>query len=174
MATTREARQDDEHGDPEHDSGNLQTLLAETRILLPGTQVFIGFLTTLPFTHRFTELDQLERGVYIATFFTTMLALVCFETPAAYHRLARPIHHKVLFKSFASTLLVAGLVPFSIAIVLASFLVTSLAIGRGPGYLLAGIIAVVVAVLWWTLPIMRAHDRVARSGDVSRRRPLYR
>lgn len=158
----------------EHESGNLQTLLSETRILLPGTQVFVAFLTTLPFTHRFTELEHLERGVFIATFFTTMLALVCFETPAAYHRLARPIHHKVLFKSFASALLVIGLVPFSIAIVLASFLVTSLAIGRSFGYALAGVIALVVAVLWWVLPIVRAHDRIARSGDVSRGRPLYR
>lgn len=150
------------------ESGNLEELLIETRILLPGTEVFLAFLSTLPFSNRFAQLDHVDRVVYIATFFATMLAFVCFVAPAAYHRLARPIHHKATFKRFANAFLVIGLVPVSFSIVLASFLVTSLAIGRAHAYVFGAVMAAVVLVLWWVLPLTRAHDRFARTRGRSR------
>jgi hypothetical protein len=156
------ARHDEHEHTSEEETGDLQELLAETRILLPGTEVFLGFLATLPFSNRFAQLGRGEQEVYIATFFATMLAFVCFVTPAAYHRLARPIHHKAAFKRFANTFLVIGLAPVSVSVVLASFLVTSVAIGRAHAYFLAAGIAVVVSMLWWVIPLTRAHDRFTR------------
>ena len=44
--------------------------------------------------------------------------------PAAYHRIARPIRHKVRFKAFANYFIVAGLVPMSISMVLVTYIVT--------------------------------------------------
>src|SRR5687768_9262576 len=83
-----------EHSGLPPDDSSLVDLLNETRILLPGTEVFLAFLMTMPFTDRFRVLDDLQRGVYLATFFATLFALVCFVLPAAYHRLTRPIHDK--------------------------------------------------------------------------------
>jgi len=136
---------------------SLVDLLNETKILLPGTEVFLAFLMTMPFTERFRVLDGLQRGIYLATFFTTIVALICFMLPAAYHRIARPIRHKVRFKAFASRFLVAGLVPLSAAIVLVTWLVTSmvertLAIGGAIG------MAIAILVVWWAIPLLRAHD----------------
>lgn len=158
----------------EHEA-KLTELLNETRILLPGTEVFLGFLTTLPFTQHFGQLDGPRRWVYVATFFSTVLALVLFVVPASYHRLARPIRHKDRFKAFANRFLVAGLVPMSVAIVLATYLVSYVAL-NGAAVYLAGAIAVLILLVWWAAPLVRMHDhlgasrRSAQPGRRSRQR----
>lgn len=58
-------------------SEDLGELLAEARILLPEAQVFLAFLTVLPFTDRFAVLSSTQRAVYLCTFFTTLLAFTC-------------------------------------------------------------------------------------------------
>lgn len=139
-------------------SDDLVELLSETRIILPGTEVFLAFLMTLPFTQRFGTLDDRQRLVYLATFFATLLALACFVAPATYHRIARPIRHKERFKVFATTLLVIGLAPASVAFVLVTYLVSSVVfpgVATGAAAVMAGLIV----GLWWAVPTLRLHDR---------------
>lgn len=150
----------------EHEKVQLTELLNETRILLPGTEVFLGFLTTLPFTSHFAQLDEPRRWVYVATFFSTVLALVLFVVPASYHRLARPIRHKERFKTFANRFLVAGLVPMSLAIVLATYLVSYVAL-NGAAPWLAGAIAVLIVVVWWAAPLVRMHDSFVKERRIA-------
>lgn len=140
---------------------DLAELLEETRILLPGSEVMVAFLISLPFTDRFELLTHTQRTVYLATFFTALVALICFVMPAAYHRLARPIRKKSAFKLLANRLLVAGLVPLSCALVLASYLVTSMALSHWMAVALSGLVLLVIGGLWWVLPLMRAHDHCA-------------
>src|SRR5690242_111861 len=73
---------------PEND---LSDLLEETRIFIPGTQIFAGFLITLPFTNRFEKLTPFQRNLYVVIFLLVLLAIICFIAPAAYHRIARPV-----------------------------------------------------------------------------------
>ncbi len=138
---------------------NLTELLTETRILLPGTQVLLAFLMTLPFTLQFQSLSTEQRVVYLCTFFATIAALACYVVPAAYHRIARPIRHKSKFKIFANAFLVAGLVPTSVAVVLITYLISSVVMPDAaiPAALL---VAALLAVVWWALPLSRAHERV--------------
>ncbi len=143
--------------EPQARRTSLKELLEETRILLPGTQVFLSILLMLPFTSRFDALSSVQRHVYLCTVLTTLLALACFVTPAAYHRLAYPVHHRISFKLFANWFLVVGLVPFSASIVLTTYLVTSVVIPRAALVATLGIGAVIGA-LWWLVPIVRAHD----------------
>mgnify|MGYP005859252201 CR=1 FL=1 len=153
-----------ESGTAEHDA-DLTELLTETRILLPGTEVFLAFLVTLPFNARFEELSYGQRVVYLCTFFSTLLALACFVLPATYHPIARPIHHKGRFKVLATAFLVAGLVPLSAAVVLVTSLVTSLVmppIAAGASLAMAALLG----GLWWFVPLARVHDRLSpRDSD---------
>ncbi|MBX3190409.1 MAG: hypothetical protein KF819_25640 [Labilithrix sp.] len=144
--------------DPD-DERSLDELLSETRILLPGTQVLLAFLMTLPFTDRFARLPELERVVYFCTFLATQVALACFVTPASYHRIARPIRDKVRFKNFVNVFLVIGLIPTSISTVLTTFLIASVVAGRAYAYPTAAIVAVFVMIMWWFAPLLRVHER---------------
>jgi hypothetical protein len=139
---------------------NLDELLNEARLLLPGTEVFLAFLMVLPFYDRFHELDAVQHGVYLTTFLGELLALSCFLAPAAYHRIARPLHDKERFKVFATKLIILGLLPFSTSLVGASYLVCSV-VTPPAAPVVAIAFAVVIATLWWVAPLLRVHDRFA-------------
>lgn len=145
-------------------SDELTELYSETRILLPGTQVFLGFLVTLPFTDRFRVLTDELRLAYVTTFFCTLAAATLFLTPAAYHRFARPIQHKHAFKLLANTLILAGLLPLSVSVVLVTYLVTSMVLPDVAG-VSSAVVGIVVLVLWWVLPVTRVHERYLASGE---------
>lgn len=140
---------------------DLAELLEETRILLPGSEVLVAFLISLPFTEHFGQLTSLQRWVYLATFLSAMAALICFVMPAAYHRLARPIRKKGAFKILANRLLIAGLVPLSLSLPLATYLVTSLAATNTIAVIVSAVVLLLIGALWWVLPLIRAHDQCA-------------
>jgi hypothetical protein len=139
---------------------DLSDMLEETRILLPGTQVFAGFLITLPFQSRFDRLTTAQRNLYLVVFVTVLLSLVCFIMPAAYHRVARPVHRKQGYKVLATRVVIVGLIPFSISTVLSTFLIVDVVVGGRVGVIAALIIAAPLMLLWWLFPIFRVHDTV--------------
>lgn len=163
MADDAKRDDDQRHAGSEPKDEDLSDLLSETRILLPGTEILLAFLVSLPFTDRFERLSGTERFVYVATFLATVLAFVSFVAPSAYHRIARPIQDKPRFKRFSNVFLVFGLVPVSISVVLVGYLVISMAAGQRLALPVAVTIAVVVGILWWVVPLLRTHARVARS-----------
>jgi len=142
------------------DPSNLTELYNEARLILPGTQVFLAFLMTLPFTSRFEGLDRHQRLLFLATFFSTLGALACFVAPAAYHRIARPIRNKARFKELATVFIVLGLAPLSISVVTTTYLVTSV-VSPSHAEVSTGAIGVLVVLLWWVVPLLRIHDRFA-------------
>lgn len=168
--------QDDAHESAKEsakEKSRLDELLHETRILLPGTEIFLSLLLTIPFTQRFDQLSRTDRTVYLCTFFSTLVAFVCFVVPAAYHRIARPLRHKARFKVFANVFLVIGLVPMSLALVLVAYLVGSVAGGSSIAFPAAAVVGVLVGSLWWLMPILRLHDRYPADDphDARRSRP---
>jgi len=148
----------DRNPDADPDSGrdtDLGDLLQELRVVLPGTQTLTAFLVILPFNPGFSEIRQQEKVVYLATFLCSVAALVLFAAPAAQHRLQRPLRDRERFKTTASRLMIAGLVPLSVAIVLATHLVLSQVLGSGAFAAVAAVtVAALIGVAWWLVPLM--------------------
>jgi hypothetical protein len=63
-------------------------LLEELRTIMPGAQVLLGFLLTVPFASGFAEVDDLGKRVYLVALVAVAMATVLFLAPAAYHRVA--------------------------------------------------------------------------------------
>lgn len=61
-------------------------LLQELRVMQTGTQIIAGFLLTLPFQPRFTELDQVATTLYIGNVLLAALATCLMLVPVAMHR----------------------------------------------------------------------------------------
>ncbi len=142
------------------DKSSLKELLEETRILLPGTEVLVAFLIGLPFTERFDRLTGIERNVFVFTFFAAVVAMICFLTPAAYHRQAQPIADKEAFKKMANRFLVIGLAPLSMALTCASYLLASMVVSTPFALAASALIGVAIIMLWWVMPYARAHRHV--------------
>jgi hypothetical protein len=160
-AARGEAKPESEQIPESEQDVSLKELLEETRIILPGTEVLLGFLVTLPFTEHFGTLTGLQRTIYLSTFFAVLSALLMFMLPAAYHRIARPIHQRLRFKRFANYFLIGGLAPLSIGIVLVSWLVTSVVTPHLAMWAAIGV-AILVVVAWWVVPLARVHDKAPR------------
>ena len=147
----RENRQ--EADDSGNDVEDLNDMLQELRILLQGVQVLSAFLIILPFSQGFAKIDQVEKWVYVATFACALSSLILMSAPAAQHRLERPLMDRVRFKQLATRMIIIGLAPFSLALILTSHLVVSEVVGSTAALIVSGLVAVLLAVLWWVLPI---------------------
>ena len=145
--------QDGQAKNDDHDEEDLNDLLQELRILLQGVQVLTAFLVILPFNQGFEKIEEIEKWVYLATFVCSVTGLVLFSAPAAHHRLARPLMDRVRFKEFATRMTIVGLVPSSLALVLATQLVVAQVLGNVQSIVVAAIIAVLIGVFWWILPL---------------------
>ena len=133
---------------------DLSDLLQELRVLLPGTQTLAAFLIILPFTEGFDRLQGIGRVVYVATFVLALIALVLFTAPAAHHRLQRPLKDRAAFKEKSTKIMIAGLIPFSLALILSADLTVSIALNNEFfGLLAAGIVSLFLLLMWWILPI---------------------
>jgi len=146
-----------DHANPKEDEsadGELTDLLSELRVLLPGTQTLAAFLIILPFNGGFAEIRNEEKVVYVVTFLCAILALVLFTAPAAQHRLQRPLRDREGFKTVATRFMIAGLIPLSVALVLAAQLVLSQVIATSwVSWSVAGALALVILALWWIYPL---------------------
>jgi hypothetical protein len=158
---------DDVGGDEEAQRDRYRELLEELRTVLPGVQVLLAFLLTVPFSQRFTELDDLGKDVFAAVVLGVALAIVSFLTPAAYHRLgdredrAGRVALSVRLAVAGMSLLGASMV--GVIFVVVRFVFDSTALGLT----FAGTLAVVVAALWFVLPVLRRRRR--RAAGPSRR-----
>jgi len=156
-------------------SGGLDSLLQELRVLLQGVQVLTGFLIVLSFYQDFAGVDLVEKWVYLVTFACSLCCLILFSAPAAQRRLERPSYDRARFKLLATRMIVIGLVPFSLALVLATQFVVARILG-GPPAVLAGAavaalagaavaalagaaVAALIGAAWWLFPLLTKHDR---------------
>lgn len=100
-------------------------LLEELRTIIPGVQVLFGFLLTVPFSNRFTDLDALGVRVFVLALVAVGLAAVVLLTPAAYHRIA-PHDDRAERLRLGVRSTVAGMILLSVSIGAAVFVVSRL------------------------------------------------
>lgn len=145
----------------EEDDGDFSDMLSEMRILLPGAQMLSAFLIILPFNTGFAHIDHTEKLLFLATFFLALTSLVLLSAPAIQHRLMRPLKDRARFKRVATKQIVAGSFALAIALVLGTDLVISEVFGATVGMVMAGIMAALIAVAWWLMPMyLKRHSGV--------------
>lgn len=149
---------------PVHLKRDLSEMLQELRVLLPGTQVLVAFLITLPFTTVFARLTTVQRVAYLATFVSALSSLILLVTPAAYHRLVRPLPNRIWFKDWVSRLMVIALLPLGISISLSGYLIGAVVLSDWLGVGLALLLAAGMFSLWYMVPV-RHRERERRKVD---------
>ena len=65
---------------------NWSSLLQELRVAQTGVQLLTGFLLTLPFQQRFTQLDTTMRTIYLVTVACSLASTLLLVAPVAMHR----------------------------------------------------------------------------------------
>ncbi len=141
----------------EHERLNreLDQLLNELRVAMPGVQVLFAFLLAVPFQGRFTSVTEFQTHVYFVTLMAAATASALFIAPTAYHRLMFKARDKPRLISISTKLAVAGLVCLAIAMNGAVLLVTDILFDRTTVIITVTLTASLFAGLWFVLGLVR-------------------
>ena len=141
---------------------NWQEMLQELRVMQTGIQILTGFLLTLPFQSRFSELDGVQVSVY--------LCLVCLSALITAMVLSAVNLHRALFGLKVKDALVhhggvlIRLTSAAVGLVLAGTagLVFDLVVSRPAGITVTGCLLAVVFLLWVAYPALVRRHAVRR------------
>ena len=149
--------------DDERDRDELRNryygLMQELRIVLPGVQVLVAFLLTVPFAQGFAEVDDVGRALFGAALVAAILSVVAFMTPTAMHRFGdRTARGERLQISIVMTRV--GLLLLAVALTLSLAVVSRFLYDGIVTVLLVTVIVVAVVALWIVTPLTtRRPDR---------------
>jgi hypothetical protein len=126
-------------------------LLQELRVVLPGVQVLLAFLLTVPFANRFGQLDQAGRAAFAIALVGALLSVVCLLTPTVYHRVAERTERSARL-AWSIRLTRVGLVLLGVSLITSFWCVARFVYGTATAWLLTTPIAVAIGALWIVIP----------------------
>lgn len=148
----------DDVKDREELRNRYQTLLQELRVVLPGVQVLLAFLLTIPFSQRFGELDDTGRNTFGFAMVTAMLSVVCLLTPTVFHRIGGRQERKARLL-WGIRLTIVGLLFLAMSLVSGLWCVARFVFGTTTAWWVSGIVAGSIVSLWLALPALVGRDR---------------
>ena len=155
-------REETEH---ERVDRNLNELLGELRVALPGVQVLFAFLLTVPFQQRFQQATSFDKNVYFVTLCSTAVASILLIAPSAYHRMEFRLQDKAHIVQVANWFAIAGFAFLGIGMTGAILLVTNYLFGSPTSVIVACCAAAFFITLWYALPIRRRLILTRRGRD---------
>jgi len=134
---------------------NLQDLLQELRVALPGVQVLFAFLLTVPFTNRFTDLSDFQEKLYFAVLICVALATVFLVAPTAGHRILFRRQQKEFIVILSNILALMGLLLLAVSMCGVIALISDFLFGQTTAVLATACMAAAFLGFWFLGPLAR-------------------
>ncbi|MDF3312735.1 DUF6328 family protein [Rhodococcus sp. T2V] len=138
---------------------NWEGLLQELRVVQTGVQLLTGFLLTLPFQQRFSDLTDFEVGVYLVTVALSVASTMLLVAPAGIHRMVFRQHALPVLVATSHRLAMCGIATFGAALVGVVLLIFSFVISPRVGLVAAVVAAVMFVGLTLLATILRWRNR---------------
>jgi phosphoglycolate phosphatase-like HAD superfamily hydrolase len=141
----------------------IEQMLTEARVIVPGAQALLGFQLAVAFTRAFEQLDAALRLIHVTALCFVAIAVVLLMTPAALHRIAFKGQDVEAFLKLGSGFVLTA--PLALAAGLACDMQVAVAKAleaTGWATTFAAASFVVLAGLWYGLPIfLRTTQRLS-------------
>jgi predicted membrane channel-forming protein YqfA (hemolysin III family) len=137
----------------------LDELLQELRVALPGVQVLFAFLLTIPFAQRFTIISGAQKSAYFIAFLSTAAATALLIAPTAYHRIQWRQRDKEHLLRTSTNFTLCGLAFLTAAMASTIFVVTDVLYDTAWAVVIAVVAGLVFALCWFVLPTGRRVKR---------------
>lgn len=141
---------------------NLQEMIGELRVALPGVQVLFAFLLVVPFNQRFASVTNFQQTIYFITLLTTAAAAICLIAPSAHHRLEFRRQDKEHIVRTGNRIIILGLGLLAVAMTGAVVFITDVLYKASTAYLVGIGAAAAFAIFWFLIPLRRM---AAGAGD---------
>ena len=129
---------------------NWDDILQELRVTQTGTQILLGFLLTIPFQQRFTDLDPQQLAIYLVLVGMAAVATILALTPVALHRALFNTGAKSRLVPLASLLVRLTLAAVAVTLSGTVLLIFDVVLGL-PAAIAAGVIAAVLTLSAWAV-----------------------
>ncbi len=154
---------------------NWAELLQELRVTQTGTQILTGFLLTIPFQQRFTELEAAQRGTYLVLVAFAVLATLTALAPVSLHRALFRQGAKPQIVLMTNRLLALALLFVALTLTGTTLLIFEVVAGLGYGIAAAAVTLALCIGAWAGLPaVARARIRAGVDDDADDQRPRLR
>ena len=126
---------------------NWNEILQELRVTQTGTQIFTGFLLTIAFQQRFSDLTTFQTRVYLILVIAAVLTTALGLAPVNLHRALFRKGAKVTIVQIAHVMMRFTLVGVAIMLIGTVLLIFDLVIGRTAALIMAGMTLLAVIIL---------------------------
>jgi hypothetical protein len=146
---------------PEHESEperldrNLDQLLTELRVAMPGVQVLFGFLLTVPFSQRFADVTSFQKDMYLVSLCAAGVATAFLVAPTAFHRMVFRRGQKRHLVFAANKWTIIGLAALAIAMNSAILLVADFLFDAWVAIVVIALMGALYVGLWFIWPLLR-------------------
>ncbi len=138
---------------PESLDKEVEHIIEEARMVLPGLQALFGFQLIAVFNQPFMTLSPSEQRLHLCALVLVAVAIALIMAPAAYHRQAERNFVSRHLANYASRLITVAMMPLLIAIAidvgLVAIMITS---NRMFSVVLAIALALFFAWFWFVVP----------------------
>jgi len=131
---------------------NWGELLQELRVLETGTQILTGFLLTVAFQQKFSQLNGGQVTLYLVLVSLSALATALVLAPVSLHRTLFRQGKKDVLVAWTNRLLRISLTIVALTVVGVVVLLFDVAVGLGVAIVAGIVAAVAIGVLWFALP----------------------
>ncbi len=133
----------------------LEEMLQELRVALPGVQILFAFLLIVPFNNRFEQVSALQQDVYLVALLAALASVTCLIAPSAFHRIRFRDFDKEALVLIGTWLSRIGLFCLAAALTASTFFVTDFIFGTVTTALATAAAGLALGGLWFALPIAR-------------------
>ncbi len=137
----------------------VQNALDETRILILGIQVLIGFQLRAVFEPKFEKLSNTSQELGVAALGILLFGLTLLLWPAAYHRIIEHGNDTDRLHRFTTRVMTLAVLPFAIGMGINVYLVVS---GIGPELALASSLSVTAVALFFWHGLESIHRKIGK------------
>lgn len=134
----------------------VDQLLTEARVIIPGVQALLGFQLTVTLTRAFQELPVDAKVAHAVALCCIGLAVILLMAPASLHRISFGGQDDPEFLKIASVFVVAAPLPLAFGIGLDSYVAAGRALqSEGAATILASGAVLVLLGMWYAYPLWR-------------------
>ena len=138
---------------------NWNEILQELRVPQTGTQIFTGFLLTIAFQTRFTELTTFQVRVYLVLVVAAVLTTALGLAPVSLHRSLFRKGAKMIIVETAHIIMRIILAGVAVMLIGTMLLIFDLVVGRNAALIVAGLTLLVVIILAVLPAVLRSSRR---------------
>ncbi len=141
---------------------NWDELLQELRVMQTGTQILTGFLLAVAFQPRFTDMDELQRDLYVVLVALAAVATILALAPVGMHRALFGRRRKPDLVRIAARIVRIDLVVIGALTIGVTTLIVDFTVNRTAGIIALVAALILVAALWVALPRVMRGRRLTR------------